>query len=471
MKALGRGSKLMPRILDRCWVPLAIVLLLAVLLRLATMFAYWPAALQHPSAGDAFSFVESARGGLWDDPTRTVGYPAFLRLAHLFTDALGFTIFVQHALGMVTGCLMYAATRRLGGSRPVALIGAAVMILNGDAVFLEHTLLSDALFITALTTVLYLAARAIDQPTVGWVVGLGLAVGFAVLVRNVALALIPVLLVWLYLVTEGSPRKRFALAGVVLVISLSVLAADAALRAHNTSYEPWSPTSGWTLYARTAQFANCDDFEPPPGTARLCENTSPASRPGPTYYVGVREAPSRRLFGLPPDGNDELGAFARAAIRAQPLDYASTVATDLARYVSPGLERRRFGGLGPEALRIDQTGKTPDFGGYYRDVEQEQRSGAKAIAAYQRIARVHGPLYVLGFALCLVGFMLARGRVRAGIGLLGGGAFMLLLFPSAILTYNPRYGIPPTGPLAAAAALSAAVLYERLRGRPGRTSA
>lgn len=450
----------------RCpWTPLLIVLAAAVGLRLVVMAAYWPASLQHPGAGDAASYVQSARLGLWGDPIRTPGYPAFLRLAHSVSDQLAFTVVVQHLLGIAAGLLLYAAIRRLGGSRPAALAGAAVVLLNGDALFLEHTLLSDGPFVFALASSLYLAARAVDESLWIWLAPLGLAVGSAILVRSVALILVPVLVVWLLLAAEGRWRRRAVGAAAFLGVVCAVLAGDAALRAHNTPYEAWGPTNGWALYARVGQFADCGTFEPPRGTEQLCESTLPGERPGPTYYASQPEAPAKRFFGVPPNGNEELGAFARAAIRAQPLDYAETVLTDLARYVKPDLEERVFGGLGPEALRIDQAAVPPTVDPYYQDVDFKQRAGARALALYQRVVRVHGAFYVLGFVLGVAGLVLARGRPQAGIALLGGVSFLLLVFPSAIHSYDPRYGIPPTGPLAAAAAMGAAVVVDRARER------
>ena len=77
--------------------------------------------------------------------------------------------------------------------------------------------------------------------------------------------------------------------------------------------------SGWPLYfARGDWSADCPRFTPPPGTAGLCQSIPSSRRPGPDAYTWTSQSPAVRLFGLPPSGGGKLGAFARAAILAQP---------------------------------------------------------------------------------------------------------------------------------------------------------
>ena len=88
-------------------------------------------------------------------------------------------------------------------------------------------------------------------------------------------------------------RAPAAAAGAAAVILLGFAAASAR-------FGPGfgiAPSPGWYLYGRAAQFANCRSFTPPPGTARLCQNTAPSQRPSGYSYMFLPQAPAPRLFG------------------------------------------------------------------------------------------------------------------------------------------------------------------------------
>ena len=440
--------------------------MLGLLLRTAAAVAVWPVHLTHPSYGDSLSFLLAAEQGIYTDPTRTSGYPLFLRLTHAVSDEVFFTVAVQHLLGLGAAALAYLAVRRLGFSTAVAVVPAAVLALGGDFLFLEHTLLSDTLFIVAVSVVLYTAVRSLEPGRwrVAWLLATGLALGGATLVRSAGLMLVPAVGLWLALAPGGRPRARLGVAGVAVAAALAVVTGDAALRSAGSDHAGFGPTSGRSLYARVAQFADCDRFEPPAGTGALCEDTPPDSRPGPDYYVAADDAPPKRLFGDPPGGDEALGRFARAAVVAQPLDYARAVASDLVRYVAPHRSGRPYSGLGPEVLRLGQEpAATPAqverlIGSYYARASPKERSPLEALDAYAGIVRGHGALLPLALLLGVAGLVLGGRRERVAIGLMGGVALALAAFPPAILAYNPRYVVPALAPLAAAAAVGAAAV-------------
>jgi len=428
--------------------------------------------LTHPSYGDSLSFLLAADQGIYTDPTRTSGYSLFLRLTHAVSDEVFFTVAVQHLLGLGAAALAYLAVRRLGISSAVAVVPAAVLALGGDSLFLEHTLLSDTLFVAAVSVVLYTAVRSLEPGRwqLAWLLAAGLALGGATLVRSAGLMLVPAVGLWLVFALGGRARARLALPAVAVAAALAVVACDAALRAANSDHAGFSPTSGRSLYARVAQFADCDRFEPPAGTSVLCEDTPPDSRPGPDYYVAVDDAPPKRLFGLPPGGDEELGRFARAAIVAQPLDYARAVASDLVRYVAPHHSSRPYAGLGPEVLRLGQEpAATPAqvervIGSYYEPASPKERFPLELFNAYAGIVRGHGVLLPLALLLAVAGLVLGGRRERVAVGLLGGVALALAAFPPAVLAYNPRYIVPALAPLAAAAAVGGAATASRVGG-------
>lgn len=437
----------------------------AVALRLLALSAWSPAYFPHPSFGDSASFVDAARLGVYTDPTRPAGYPALLAGLHALSDRLTVTIVVQHILGLAGAVLLWASVLRAGGPRWVAVIAGGVVALNGDQIFLEHTLLSDVLFQFFVFGALYCAASALETRKPAWLVLTGAALGAACVVRSAGLVLIP-LLALLVAVSGRTRQVRHATVAALLVVApaLALLTADAALRAATTSLSGLSPTSGWSLYARTAQFADCSKFNPPPGTRALCESTPPAVRPGPTFYASFDQSPAKRLFGAPPAGNDALEAFARAAIVNQPFAYARAVGIDVLRYVKPDLSRRPSAGLGPEALAMRRAdpevtiSATARLRSYYDPFVARMGPGADVLRRYQQIVRFHGVLYALAFALVVTGLAVGSSSGRMLIALYGGVGVALIVFSAAVLTYNPRYGLPASGPLAVAALIGLAEL-------------
>ena len=119
--------------------------------------------------------MDAARDELFKYAERPAGYPAFLRAVHLVTfDYFPATIVLQHLLGIASGLLVYATVRRLGASRPLALVPTAVVLLGGDLIFFtEHAVLSEALFTFLLTAALYAAVRALDERPALWAAGAG----------------------------------------------------------------------------------------------------------------------------------------------------------------------------------------------------------------------------------------------------------------------------------------------------------
>ncbi len=444
----------------------------AVGLRLFAVLAYWPATL---GKRDSAAYIRAARDGLGLDTLDPSGYPLFLRLAHAVSSQLVFTVALQHVLGLASGVLVYLAVRRLGGPRWLGLIPAAVVWFNGDQVFLEHTLLNESLFTFLLSALVYSSVRCLDA-TPGrpwlWPAVTGALAGGLLTVRSVGLLLAPLVVAWLALALWRTARPWLRGALAAGAAALVVVAGYAVVRHDVTSrWAPVADGSGWILYSRVAQFADCSKFNPPRGTRVLCETSRPASRPGQLYYEWLG-GPARRAFGDPPKHDAKLAAFARAAILHQPLDYLHTVGDDLRRYFDPAASVTRLGG-GADADAITFLRERPrldsevvrEAHAYYAGFTPRTGDGAHLLSDYQRAVRVHGPLLLLLIALGLAGLWAARERVRWALVLLVGLGAYLLVFPVATVLYEWRFAIPGLGALAAAGALGGWALTERVRER------
>lgn len=450
---------------------------LAIALRVLLMVGYSPAILYYP---DERSYVSAAAGRLFGNAYRPAGYALFLRVVHVFSHNLTVTIAVQHALGMANGVLAYAIARRIGTGRWFGLLAAAIIVLSGDQLYLEHILLSDGLFLTVLLLACYCALRvrvssavAPSGRQVAWAAAAGALAGGLATVRTAGVAVAAVLLVWLLVAAGAGWRRRLAVTGAAATVCAVLLLGYAFAQQSETHVFGLSRFSGWPLYGRVAPFADCRQFTPPAGTAGLCQDIPASKRPGPLFYVWNRSSPANRVFGAPPRGGAKVGAFARAALLAQPGDYLFDVLRDLARYVDPRISLPNTWGGSPAGVLINyqQTGtqavNLATIRRYYGPVTvHRDPSIVNALTTWQRIVRTHGSLIGLALLLALAGvFYTPDPETRAGLWLLLGSALAVVVASTMAAEYLYRYAIPAAAPLMVAGARGAQVIITRIRVR------
>jgi hypothetical protein len=471
---------------------LALLFGAGVLIRVGAMATFWPAWYVNQ---DSIGYATAATGAdKFAEVGHPAGYPYFLAFLHAVADRLALVALAQHALGIATAALLYLAVRRLGGSRPVAAVPAAVALLGGDQLFFEHAILSEALFAFLVAAAVYAFARASDgggasgpgggasdgdagppPPTrrrrIAWLAVAGATLGLAVCVREVAIFLVPLMLGWTLWRGAGRLRMRALEVAFTAVAVLAPVALYIAVQHDQTGYTGLARTAGWSAYARTAQFADCTQFTPPRGTTGLCERRPSRDRPGPTYYHWLPASPAVRLFGFPPAGDAALGRFGHAAMVHQPGAYLSAVAGDELRYFGLRLGvDRPDSGTGPNGLTFGTGGHfraaaTAAFAPHYGDVDARTAPASNALRAYQQVVRVHPPLVALLLALSIAGLVLCTGRRRAAIVLFGGTAVVTMAVPPAVLVWSWRYGVPAQPLLVASAAFGFDELQRRVRAR------
>src|ERR1700733_692882 len=320
---------------------LALILMLGTALRVLLMLAWSPAFMGFP---DASAYVSMASRSLWADPTHEVGYALFLRDLHVLGGQLWPTIVIQHISGLASAVFWWLIVRRCGGRAWLALFPAAVVALDGGEMFLEHSTLSESLFIVLLAAGVYFAARSLDADGARWAGLSGLSLAVACTVRVVALPLLLVLLLWLALMSGGELRRRLRQSAIAGACGAAILGGYARGQPQQTGYWGLTTSAGsWNLYSRIAPFADCHKFKPPTGTAMLCERTPPARRTASVAdYAYSPASPAVRAFGwgdgpysATPAENHELASFTRAAIVHQPADYLKTFAEGMTAYVAP----------------------------------------------------------------------------------------------------------------------------------------
>jgi hypothetical protein len=481
-------------------IALGAVLVAGAGLRIWLMHAWRPAFLGYP---DAIGYIDAARlraGGLvfWN-PYRPAGYPLFLSLMHGLHGGLAFAIAVQHVFGLVIAVLLYLAVARFVRRRWVALLPAIVVAFSGTEIYLEHAALSEALYTLLVVGAIWCGAHSygiVGARGLLWLAGAGLLIGLSGPVRSTGVLIAPALIGWAAATRPGWAIRLRAAA--VVAVAFAVGLGSYLVYQHSVT-AAWglTHTTGETLYARTATFADCRDFTPPAGTRVLCQPPG-AARTGATQYMFAPASPAVHRFGLPPDprnggsyswpADHKLEQFAIAAVTHQPWDYVWTTLQGLVKYVdpnwgTPNMLELSHSALIPTLHNLQIEGSaTPELAAYYPGHPVVHHS-LKALDSYAQAARVEGPFTVVLAVLMLAGFVLARGPRRAGAGLFGWTTVVMVLAPVALLAYGARYATPAYGPLAAGAAIGAdevAALLSgslsngrlaRLRGRHGRTRA
>ena len=456
----------MSRVPAALWVVLAA----GVAIRLFFMLSYRPAFFGIP---DELGYANAAREDLFGDPLRTGSYALFLRVVHAFDADLSATVVVQHALGVAAALLLYMAVRRVGGPAWLGVLPAAIVLLGGTQIWLEHSLMSESIFTPLVAATLWCCVRSLDGREWEWLAFAGLLAGLAIAVRPAGFLLPLGIALWIATWPGRGLRLRAAHAALVPVVAaVPVMAYFFAHDASRYHHFGFARGEGWSIYARVAEFARCDRFEPPAGTRLLCEESPPSARPSANYYLygGPAASPAARLYTGIPNGSAQLRAFAVRAIVHQPLDYGRVVLRDTLRAAGPSHWRRR--GMGETTPDLIAELRDPYREGFalaaiprYWSTRGFLRRNVSFLESYGRRARVEGLLTGIFAAVTMLGLVASRGRLRRGVALFGSAALALLVGPAATLFYSVRYATPAYGPLAAGAALSLPALWD-LASRP-----
>lgn len=465
-----------------------IVLAVGLLLRLVVMVTYTPAVFNY-YGGDAARYMRLSGGGvvqLFGDVAMPAGYPAFLGAIRAISNWLPLTTFIQHLIGLGAAALLYFAVRRAGAPRWAALLPAIVIAISGDQIYLEHAILTEALWIPLLALGLFAAVASLSSPRPGrWLVAAGAILMLSALVRNVSLVMPILVAIWACFALAGSWRERLLNATRVIVPALVLLVAYLVVAGlgdggRNGLFED----QGLALYGRVAQFADCSQFTPPKGTRVLCVHTPEDEREGPFYWTFSSESPLRKKFDFDIDNQhqqEELSEFGRDAILHQPRSYVRAVLSDLVRFFAPEVgEPRPEDGVVPRYMSfgsnvgVNQAWTPKEMAEIVDEGYSGVGSGTAShtvrtiLGSYQSVFRVDGIILLALILLNVLGVIWARGKERAGAVLFFlVGAYLLIIAP-ATSSYDARYAIPPADFFAAGAAFGLVVLFGWFRRRADR---
>jgi Dolichyl-phosphate-mannose-protein mannosyltransferase len=448
---------------------LAALVLVGAVLRVLASAAAWPTL---PTLADSWPYAYYAGADVLANPQHPAGYSIFLALIGSFTHSVGVFVVLQHLMGIASALILFAAVRRLCGSPWPGVVGAAVILLSADQLYLEDLIMSETLFTLLLVSTVYATARALERPQYWWpwpALAAALAV-LAGMTRTSGLFLIPVLALALLFAQPGPWLSRWRPLASFLGMACALLLCYATANAIDHGKFGVSPSPGWRLYAKVAPIADCNQFTPPKGTESLCQRNAPEDRFGPGWYEFDSRSPARRLFGAFGEGDGELRAFARQVILHQPRAYIETVLPDMAAYFfpssygtwEPGRGTDIDGQLswqwatntlgGAETLAATEVGMETFFSSF----SVNRNYGLlNFFYDYQRTFRFGATLLVLATLLTLVGLCVGPRRNRIAVLVLGVSSLAIIVLPTLSAVYVGRYMVPPSGLLAAGAAIVA----------------
>ena len=460
-----------------------------VALRAWLMVEWRPGFLGFP---DTYGYVSnSVPEGYFVDGLRPIGYPLLLAGARELSSDLSATVLLQHLLGLGAGACVYLAGRAFGLGRWPALLPAAVMLVHGSAVWFEHGLLTEgpfSFFVCAALVPVALAMRPDRGPRgrAGLAALAGALAAMAVGVRPVFLPCLALLVAWAAWALPGPPRQRLAAAGALAAVGGGLVLANLAWAHDETGRWSLARYEYTALYGRVAQFADCDEFDPPPRTEGLCPTTPRRWRWGPRAYVFSPHSPLVRSFGdpaapgAPADAHERANAFSRAAILHQPLDYLRVVGRDLVRLVdpdfplnpNPAVTNKGSGGQ-PGRYLHNLPGVTTaaaeranlDIVSQLYSSDGIERGDLDPFRSYERATRLSGVPWLLLLLLALAAAPLTRGSERRAALLLAPYALVLTVFPVLFHSYDWRFQMVALGPLAMAAAFGAQGVAARVAAR------
>lgn len=423
------------------------VLLAGVVLRVIVMLGFrgtlW--------FNDSYDFLAIANDP-FPHPLRPSGYGIFLWTLKPF-HSLALVTALHHAAIVGVAVVGYRMlVRDFEVRRTWAALAVTPVLLDSYQIELEHLLLSDTLF----TVLVFGAMLALAKPgATGWrrAALVGALLGFAAVTRTVGAPLF--LIVVLYLLLRRTRWPAYLALAATFVLPVG---AYATWFQQEHGRFAMTGTDGIFLWGRTAAFADCDTFTPPPDLARLCPYGEKGDRPASSHQIWKESSPVGWSNGeaFDEETNEDAQRFALWAIRNQPGDYVKVVSYDFfVRTFS--WNRSRYPTVGTEAryhFPTRPTARKPDLpvlgGGDRRSVVDEYSHGtgrlhivepyAGVMRGYQERVRVPGT--VLGIVLLVGAAGIVWRRARARTALFWVSGVTLLAVPPITVDFDYRYMLP-----------------------------
>jgi hypothetical protein len=480
--AAGRIRRLARYDWLRAWVManrlFALALAAGTILRMVAVIGY-PGALYF--AGDSYVYLGAAIR-LMPDRSKSTGYSLFLKVLEPFHSLTLVTI-VQHLMGLAIAVMIYALLRRAWVPKLRAALATVPVLLNSFQVELEHMVMADTLFMFLLVVAATLLLWR-ERPSWRAVLLAGLLTGYAITVWTGGL-LMPFVFLGFLIVRRKGWRS----------IAAIVAGCATPIVAYGLWFYSWTgdfnltDSGGFYVWGRVSSFAECSRIDPPADERMLCLSQPPSRREPPGDLIWHEPQVMAALPGGPVSAKSDalMENFAIRAVEAQPLSYVHVIIDGLVLAIEPvhhpypsaGTVYDYYFHTAPQEVPdhswIPGATAPQDIRTYgHASISRVVEPFAFAMAAYQRVFWLYGPLFGLIVILGLGGFVRVarRGGWRISIQRRRDGpsmmpwvaAVVLFVFPIAVADFDYRYLLPvvPFACLAAGLAFAAPAI------RPGR---
>ena len=464
---------------------LAVFVLVGVIMRIITIFAYQPGLLNL----DSWAYLDNT-GPLLPQFLDPIGYPLLILRPLLPLGGIRTVVVVQHLAGVGMGLAIYGLALRLGAKRWLAALAAAPILLDAFQLNVEETILSDVWLQVAVVLAFWLLlAKGVPRP--GRAALAGVVVAIALTIRMVALPMIVPVVLYLILAggqwrTTAGWRKIATRTGACLAGFLVVVGSYAAYFHSFTGTWGLNTASGNSIYGRTAEIADCPNDDLDKVLMELCPKEPLGQRLGSDAYAHADGTPG--WPGYVPPGKtiyDLDKEFSYQVIEHQPLQVVGAVLVDFFKGFWP--THITFG-TDPPAITWqfltsypayyfgpDQTvpqitqamqGEVHKYSG---EVGYASPQLAQVLRDYQTVIYTPGPyLLICGIFACIAGFgvgLARRARQRPAAFLLVGMAITLMGMAAAF-EFSWRYQLPGLVlyPLAGALAITALTSKRKATG-------
>ena len=426
----------------------AVALLLGVLVRAAVVVAF-PPAFVFSDGPTYLGFVDD----FYPHRDRVVGYGVLLEVLSWVTRGVWLVAVVQHLIGLATAVLLYALLRRWQVSGVVATLACLPVLLDGMQLSLEHSPLSDVVFMSLLvSSVAVLAWRGTaGPPSTAQAAVAGLMLAATALVRITGQPIVVAAVVFC-LLAGVTWRRRLVTSSVLVATFVAPLAAYTVWYHASWGIYGFSESGGRSLYMRTTTFVECERLDLEAYLLPLCPEEPVGERQDPTQYGW--HMPDRTHGLEPPEGvsiDQAHREFAMEAIREQPGDYVRAAARDfLMAFRSPRIDRYEYDTAWK--WRLDEW-VTYDPSEYMTDtylshggtVLEPRQPWADAVAVYGAHVVVPGELLAVLLVLVVAGLVVPRRPgpdTRPLVFLLASLGVGLILVPDLAGQFVWRYQLP-----------------------------
>jgi hypothetical protein len=456
---------------------LALVLLLvsAATLRVIALVAVYPGIW----FSDTNSYLQVATTGRLS-VERVQGY-ALIVVPFLHLGSAAALIIVQHLLGLAIVVVLYALLLRRGVPKLIALLAVIPAALDAYLVALEHMIMSETVFhaavVGAVGLLLWRERLGLVQAGAG-----GLLLGYAGIVRSVAVPFVALFLAYLLVRRVGLYRVLAFSIGWALVIGGYLTMFK--IQHGEFAFTRWE---GRFLYAKVAPFAKCEELRDLPSDERaFCPD--PNRKYSSNGYLWGKGSPIHRV---PLSEDARIRDFAMRVIRHEPLTYLKVVARDTLHYFEPA-HRTGKNDYSDTAWQFPSDPRHWKYPGYRGPIREGTRDRLHDIDPSQYINGMVGQphtnvpasrflyyyqrfFYTSGqvLAACLFLVLLALFRRPPGgfrlfldATVLASSALTALIVASTLSIFDFRYGLVAVILLPVAGALAGAALLGRVDPDP-----